>query len=104
MTEPRKINIKLPEELIATFANVVRVSHTPGEFVLDFSAILPGDMNPKVGSRVVMSPLALKLLYAALGENLARYETNFGEIKLPQSHSLANELFHNTSNPPEPEK
>jgi len=101
MAEVRQVNVELPEDLNPIYANMVRVAHTPGEFILDFSAILPGAMNPKVLSRVVMSALGLKLLYRALGENLARYETNFGEIKLPGSHSLADDLFHNSSNPPQ---
>jgi hypothetical protein len=100
MAEVRQINIELPEDLKPIFANVVRVAHTPGEFTLDFSAILPGDLKPKVNSRIVMSALGLKLLQRALTENIARYEANFGEIKLPTtSHTLADDLFHNSSAP-----
>jgi len=103
MPQVRQINIELPEDLKATYANVVRVAHTPGEFILDFSAILPGELKPRVASRIVMSPLGLKLLLKALSENIARYETNFGEIKTPETHTLADDLFHSTSNPPAPE-
>jgi len=102
MPQVRQINVELPDDLKVTYANMVRVAHTPGEFILDFSSILPGDTKPKVSARVVMAPLGLKLLLKALAENIARYETNFGEIKLPDSHTLADDLFNNTANPPNP--
>jgi hypothetical protein len=47
-----------------------------------------------------MSPLGAKLLQRALAENLSRYETAFGEIKIPGENSLADSLFH----PPTPPK
>jgi hypothetical protein len=50
-----------------------------------------------------MSPIGAKLFYHALGENLARYEANFGEINLPGGNSLATDLFKPT-HPPEPPK
>jgi len=42
-------------------------------------------------------------LQQALNENIARYEANFGEIRTPLAHTLADDLFNNTSNPPSPE-
>ena len=48
-----------------------------------------------------MSPLAVKLLHRALTENLARYETAFGEIKLPGEATLADFLFRPPT-PPSP--
>ena len=104
MANVRQITIHLPEDIEPIYANMVRIAHTPAEFVLDFSAILPGDPKPEVLARVVMSAMALKLLHCALGENIARYESSFGEIKLPASHSLANDLFHNMTNTQDPEK
>jgi hypothetical protein len=41
------------------------------------------------------------LLARALADNLAKYETIFGEIKVPQGKSLADDLFHSLQ-PPEP--
>jgi hypothetical protein len=40
-----------------------------------------------------MSPIGAKLFYRALGDNLSKYEANFGEIKLPGGISLAEHLF-----------
>ncbi|MFH1446372.1 MAG: DUF3467 domain-containing protein [Chloroflexota bacterium] len=104
MANVRQITVHLPEDIKPIYANMVRIAHTPAEFVLDFSAILPGNLKPEVLARVVMSAMGLKLLHRALGENIARYESSFGEIQLPASHTLADDLFHNTANPQDPEE
>ncbi len=92
--------LELPEDLVPIYSNIARISHTPSEFVLDFSRILPGQLNLSVASRVLMSPVAAKLFLRALTENIARYETVFGVINLP-GNSLATDLFRNI-HPPEP--
>ena len=92
--------LDLPEDLRAVYANLVRIAHSPSEMVLDFAHLLPGTTPAKVCARVVMSPLAVKLLHRALTENLARYETAFGEIKLPGEATLADFLFR--APPPTP--
>jgi len=50
---------------------------------------------------VLMSPLSAKLLERALADNLSKYETTFGEIKIPRGKSLADDLFRSLQ-PPEP--
>ena len=90
--------LDMPEDLKAVYANLVRIAHSPSEMVLDFAHLLPGVTPAKVCARVIMSPLAVKLLHRALTENLARYEATFGEIKLPGESSLAEYLFR----PPHP--
>jgi len=42
-----------------------------------------------------------KLLHRALGENLSRYESAFGEIRLPGDVTLADYLFRPPQQPPE---
>ena len=77
--QPR-VEIKLPEKLAGgVYANNMVVSHTQEEFVLDFLAVY----NPRSGvvaSRVVLSPGHLKRVVRALSENLARYESRFGQL------------------------
>jgi len=82
------------------YSNLVRISHTPAEFVLDFARLLPGSAAARVVARLLMSPVGAKLFYRALGENLARYEAAFGEITLPGGPSLAENLFR-PAQPPE---
>ncbi len=97
-------NFTLPDDLEPQYVNFVRISHTAAEFVMDFSLLLPGTKDPTVDSRLVMSPIAMKLFLGALNENLKRYEEKFGEIKLPGSHTLADELFRPNDNPEKPEQ
>ena len=83
----------LPKDLEPSYANLVRIAHTPAEVILDFARLLPGDPGAKIVSRVLVSPVSAKLLVGALNENLAKYEAQFGEIKIPQKQSLADFLF-----------
>jgi hypothetical protein len=85
--------INVPPDLEPIYSNLARITHSPSEFVFDFAQLLPGVKNPSFKSRILLSPLSAKLIYKALGENLAKYETNFGEISLPGSSSLADSLF-----------
>ena len=70
--------------------------------IMVFVTMLPGIANPKVNTRLILSPLAMKLFQRALNENIKRYEDSFGEIHIPHGASLADELFRG-SNPGEPE-
>lgn len=97
--QPKRLTIVLPKDLETTYANLVRIAHTPSEVMFDFARFLPGDPHAKVVSRVLVSPLSAKLMLNALTENLAKYEAQFGEIKVPQRQSLADYLFK----PPEKE-
>jgi hypothetical protein len=101
---PRRVQIKIevPSDLEATYANFALISHSPSEMILDFAQVLPQRPKARVQMRVVMTPFNAKLLHRALSENLARYEAQFGEIKLPrQGPSLAEQFF--TFRPPDPE-
>lgn len=89
----RKITIDMPKELEAVYANVAVISHTPAEMIMDFAQVLPRTPRGKIVARVIMSPMHAKMLHAALAQNIANYERQFGEIRVPQSTSLADQLF-----------
>ena len=107
MTQPKQpkkpLKLVVPRDLEMTYANLVRIAHMPSEMILDFGRMIPGDENAQVVSRVLMSPLSAKLFYRALGENLAKYEANFGEIQIPQKQTLADQLFRPFTSPGKPE-
>ena len=92
--------LEAPADLQPVYANLVRIAHSPADLVFDFAHLLPGENKALIRARILMSPLSAKLLYRALGENLARYESTFGEIALPRS-SLADQLFKPFQQPPE---
>ena len=89
----------LPQALEARYSNLVRISHTPSEMVFDFGQILPGDKMASIKSRILMTPISAKLLQMALTENLAKFEASFGEIVIPKSKTLADNLFAPLQNP-----
>jgi hypothetical protein len=98
---PKHIALEIPPELEPIYANLARISHSPAEIIIDFARILPGQPKTSVLARLLMSPIGIKMFYRALGENLSRYEANYGEIKLPGNSSLASNLFRKIA-PPEP--
>ena len=89
----KRVNIELPKDLKAVYANVAFISHTPAELVIDFAQVLPRIPKGTVVSRVLMSPMHAKLLHGALAQNIANYEGQFGEIRLPQQMSIADQFF-----------
>lgn len=91
---PKRVAIELPKDLKAVYANAALISHSPAEIVLDFAQVLPRTPKGAVVSRIIMSPTHAKLLQLALAQNLSNYERQFGEIRLPQQKSLADQLFN----------
>lgn len=90
----RQLRIEMPPNLNGVYANVVIVSHTTSEIVMDFTQVMPNDPRAKVLSRIVMTPTNAKLFLRALQTNLERYEEKNGEIQVPaQPGSLADQLF-----------
>ena len=100
---PTGPKIEITEGVKPLYTNLARISHSPADIVIDFAQILPGENKAGVQARILMSPLSAKLLLRALQENLARYETAFGEINIPNNSNLAENLFKGLQ-PPEPPK
>ena len=76
------ISIELGEkEGEGIYSNMVVITHSPAEFVLDFARVLPGVPKTKVFARIVMTPPHTKGLLDALKENIAKYEAQHGPIK-----------------------
>jgi len=82
VTRRNKINIQIPGDLEATYTNFSVISHTASEVIIDFARLMPNTPNSKVYARVVMTPMNAKLLQKALATNIAKYESQFGEINL----------------------
>ncbi len=73
------MNVKITdEELRGRYANLVRITHTREEFILDFINMIPP--QGAVTARVITSPGHLKRLIRALAGNLKLYEKNYGAI------------------------
>lgn len=85
MNEPvqQQINIELGEkEAEGIYANLAIITHSPAEFVIDFTRVMPGVPKAKVHARIIMTPQHMKMFANALLDNIDKYEKKFGEIKL----------------------
>lgn len=75
------INVELTEDVAeGSYSNLVMISHSQSEFVMDFIVMLPGMPKAKVKSRMILTPEHAKALLGALKENIEIYENNFGKI------------------------
>ncbi|HYL62851.1 MAG TPA: DUF3467 domain-containing protein [Candidatus Methylomirabilis sp.] len=81
---PGQVQIKADEkELQGQYSNLVMLHHNLEEFTLNFIYIFPNGAQGKLLSSMIVSPGHAKRIWRALGENLSRYETQFGPIKEP---------------------
>ncbi|MCH7604578.1 DUF3467 domain-containing protein [Patescibacteria group bacterium] len=78
--QPQKIQIKAQDEdLKGKYSNLMQITHTKEEFVLDFFLAVPP--QGILASRVVVSPGHVKRMIKALQENIEKYEEKFGKIE-----------------------
>lgn len=92
MEEKKKqeLNLDLNAEVsVGTYSNLVVISHSPSEFILDFAQAMPGTKNPIVRQRIVMAPMHAKRFMMALQDNIAKFEQNFGKISEPQMPTMS---------------
>ena len=97
-----KVNIQVPPDLDATYANFALITHSASEIIIDFARVLPNTPQTKVQARIVSTPLNAKLLLKALSDNLKKYEAQFGEIKIPSGGDELARQFFGAVKPSEP--
>ena len=69
--QQQQINIELGEkEAEGIYSNLAIITHSPAEFVIDFTRVLPGVPKAKVHARLVMTPQHTKMLLNALKDNI----------------------------------
>ena len=83
-TTPFGIDLELDETVAeGHYSNLVIISHSTSEFIIDFAAVLPGVQKARVKSRIILTPEHAKRLLRSLQENIVRYESNVGKIVIP---------------------
>ena len=98
MTEQEKpksgrVQIRVPGNLEPVYANFAMITNSPSEIIIDLAQIMPRMPRAVVKARVVMTPTNAKLLHRALTEHISRFETQYGEIHVPEGTGLADHLF-----------
>ena len=80
---PQQVQVQLGEkEAEGIYANLVLITHSASEFVLDFARMVPGSPKAKVYSRIIMAPQNARMLRDVLQRNLEAYEKKHGKIAL----------------------
>jgi len=85
----QQIQIELGEkEAEGIYSNLAIITHSPAEFIIDFTRVVPGVPKAKVFSRIISTPQHAKMLLKALKDNIDKFEARFGEIKIdtPNQH------------------
>ncbi|MBQ0123974.1 MAG: DUF3467 domain-containing protein [Bacteroidales bacterium] len=80
-----KLDIEIrPDAAMGHYSNLAIITHSSSEFIIDFVQHMPGIPKAQVNSRIIMTPENAKRLLAALTDNMQKFESQFGEIKLPE--------------------
>jgi len=87
--KPQQIQIQVKEEVAdGKYANLAIITHSAAEFVMDFVRVMPGTPKANVQSRMIMTPSHAKAFLRALEQNISKYESEHGEIKMPEPMNL----------------
>ncbi len=79
----QQLSVELGEkEAEGIYSNLAIITHSPAEFVIDFTRVLPGVPKAKVYARVIMTAQHAKLLLRAMEDNVKKFEQKYGEIKI----------------------
>lgn len=73
-----------PEVAQGIYSNLVAITHSTSEFVVDFVQMMPGVPKASVKSRVILAPEHAKRLLYALQDNISKFESNVAPIQLPE--------------------
>lgn len=85
---PQTIQLQIeidPATANGVFVNMALVNHTETEFTLDLIYVQPQAPKAMVRARVITTPKHLKRLFAAIQDNLSKYEARFGSIDLGEA-------------------
>jgi ribonuclease BN (tRNA processing enzyme) len=82
----QQLNIEISEEVSeGTYSNLVIITHSHAEFIVDFVNVMPGTPKSKVKSRIILTPQHAKRFLNALDDNIKRFEEAHGKIKDQES-------------------
>jgi hypothetical protein len=85
MAEPEKNQLSIEIDDVTAqgmYCNLAFITHSEQEFILDFMFLSPQQPKAKVRSRIITSPKHAKRFLSALMDNIQKYESRFGAIKV----------------------
>lgn len=97
----QQLQVELGEkEAEGIYSNLAIITHSPAEFIIDFTRVTPGVPRARVHSRIIMTPQHFKLLLNAMQENMDRFEAQYGEVRVDRQGE--HPFGFRTSNPTTP--
>lgn len=95
----QQLNIELSDEVAqGIYSNLAIITHSNSEFVVDFVRLMPGIPKASVKSRIILTPEHAKKLLYALQDNIAKFESVNGAIKVSDGQAGAAMPFNFGSN------
>ncbi len=89
----QEVHVVFPDSLKGgVYSNLMVVTHTREEFVLDFMMVVPP--VGAVTARVITSPGHLKRMISALVQNVNKYEEKFGGLTAAEEPPKPTIGFH----------
>mgnify|MGYP001590622203 CR=1 FL=1 len=94
--QQQQIQIKITDDVLkGAHANMMAVSHSKEEFILDFMNVYPMHGQGIAVGRIFITPGHMKRVLKALTDNIGQYEKQFGTIEEAPAVSGTNEIgFH----------
>lgn len=87
--QSNQLQIELNDEVAqGIYANLAVITHSSSEFIVDFIRVMPGLPKAGVKSRIILTPEHAKRLMRALEDNVRKYESSFGQIRLSDEGSV----------------
>lgn len=84
MEQQKQANIRIKDDdLKGVYSNIMQITHTQEEFVLDFFTLF--GQTGVLASRVIVSPSHFKRMVQALQDNIQKYEGKFGAVTPAQA-------------------
>src|SRR6266480_2441500 len=78
----QQLQVELGEkEAEGIYSNLAIITHSPAEFIIDFTRVTPGVPRARVHARIIMTPQHFKLLLNAMKENMDRFESQYGPVR-----------------------
>ncbi len=85
--QSNQIDIQLKEDVAqGIYSNLAVITHSSSEFVVDFVRIMPGIPKADVKSRIILTPEHAKRLMLALQDNIRKFESLHGPVKVEENH------------------
>lgn len=102
--QKKELGIEITKETAAgNYSNLALITHSNSEFIFDFARVLPGYPKAQVVSRIIMTPEHAKRLLLALRDNIGKYESQHGEIRLGSPNLPKNTIPFGFGGPNTPE-